>query len=251
MDEWVLRVRIYPDEFSIQRVVRPPSPAELDRLTDAVTSLSADPPVDEPAAFASFASAVGPARALPLWRACVVVDPDGATTVDRSNEAESARLAVHGPAGLPDQLEVWLILTDGSRLSFTPRPVDREAIGADLDLSKFEDDPRLVSGELPDTWWLSYRRRGRRRSRHRHTARSRPTPDRGAGGRRPRRDRRRGAGRRPQRQWPPRRAPDRHPDQHRGGRADDRLRRRRRRARTRCCASTLPPSTRPPTSSDR
>lgn len=156
--EWQLRVRIYPDEFSIRRIVRPPSAAELDRLTDSVTSLTADPPHDEAAAFASFAAAVGPARALGLWRSCVTVDAGGIATVDRSDEADPSHFAVHGPAGLPEQLEVWLILADGSRLAFRPLPVDLAGIGADLDLGKLEGDPGLVEGKLPATWWLSYER---------------------------------------------------------------------------------------------
>ncbi|MCC7124915.1 MAG: hypothetical protein IT178_08705, partial [Acidobacteria bacterium] len=45
VNEWLLRLRIYPDEFSIRRVPRPASPEELDRLQDAVALMSTATPL--------------------------------------------------------------------------------------------------------------------------------------------------------------------------------------------------------------
>src|SRR3982750_2487851 len=72
VNEWMLRLRIYPDEFSIRRSRAPPTPDELDRLAEAVGRMSAVAPLSERDAFASFASVVGAGRAHALWRSCVV-----------------------------------------------------------------------------------------------------------------------------------------------------------------------------------
>ena len=56
VNEWMLRLRIYPDEFSIRRSLAPPTPDELDRLTEAVNRMFAVPALSEGDAFASFAS---------------------------------------------------------------------------------------------------------------------------------------------------------------------------------------------------
>src|SRR5262245_47559865 len=129
--EWMLRLRVYPDEFSIRRTPAPPTPDELDRLTEAVNAMSAVPALSESDAFASFAAAVGAARAHRLWRRHVVSDGAGDSMVDRVGEADHVPFAVHGPAGLPDQLEVWLIHTDGTRTLGTTLILDVAAIGSD------------------------------------------------------------------------------------------------------------------------
>jgi hypothetical protein len=156
--QWMLRVRVYPDEFSMRHVVPPPTPAELDRLSEAVASIAADPPIDEAAAFASFASSVGAARALGLWRRCVVPGANGSPSVDRSGQTEPVPLQVHGPVGLPQQIEIWLVLSDGTRNLGATLNLDVAAIGADLDIKAFADSDQLGLGRLPDTWWLSYQR---------------------------------------------------------------------------------------------
>ncbi len=156
-DQWTLRLRVYPDEFSIRRTPPPPTPDELNRLTDAVNKMSGVPALAESDAFASFASAVGAARAHRLWRRHVVAD-GGGLTVDRTGEADHVPFAVHGPAGLPDQLEVWLIHADGTREFGTTLMLDVAAIGSDLDLAQFNDEPTLAAGDLPKTWWLSHAR---------------------------------------------------------------------------------------------
>ena len=158
VDEWMLRVRIYPDEVSIRRTVAPPSPAELDRLEEAVARISAVPPLPVHDAFASVAAVVGADRAFLLWRRCVVDDGAGDLRVDRSAEAEHVPFQAHGPAGLPEQLELWLVHTDGSRQRAAVLDLDLAGIGADLDLAVFQDEALLATGELPQTWWLWYPR---------------------------------------------------------------------------------------------
>lgn len=158
VNQWMLRLRVYPDEFSIRRSLAPPTSNELDRLAEVVARMSAVPPLPEADAFASFASAVGASRALGLWRTHVVPDGGGSFTVDRTGEAAHVPFAVHGPAGLPDQLQVWLIHTDGTRQLATTLTLNLAAIGDDLDLALFDDQPTLAAGELPQTWWLSYAR---------------------------------------------------------------------------------------------
>jgi len=38
VNEWLLRLRIYPDEFSIRRALAAPTADELDRLTEVVAT---------------------------------------------------------------------------------------------------------------------------------------------------------------------------------------------------------------------
>jgi hypothetical protein len=158
VNEWKLRIRIYPDEFSIRRTVAPPVGDELDRLSEAVAGMSAVRPLPERDAFASFAASVGAARALALWRAYVMPDGAGGMTVDRSDEAVASHYAAHGPAGLPEQMEIWLIFADGTRSLAATLPLDLAAIAADLDLLTVFGPGRIVNGKLPVTWWLSYER---------------------------------------------------------------------------------------------
>ena len=116
------------------------------------------PAVDEATAFASFASAVGAGRALGLWRARVVSDGAGGFMVDRVGETELKGLQVHGPVGLPAQLEIWLIHADGTRQLGGTLALDTAAIAADLDLEALVTSNQLGAGQLPETWWLSYQR---------------------------------------------------------------------------------------------
>ena len=158
VDQWMLRLRVYPDEFSIRRSLAPPTSDELDQLMEVVAKMSAVPALPEADAFASFGSAVGAGRALALWRAYVVSDGAGGSTVDRKDESAHVPFSVHEPAGLPEHLQVWLIHTDGTRELATTLTLDVVAIGKDLDLALFNDEPTLAAGELPETWWLSYAR---------------------------------------------------------------------------------------------
>ena len=80
----------------------------------------------------------------------VVDDGAGALTVERTDEADHVPFSVHGPAGLPDQLQVWFILVDGTRELAATLALDLAAIGNDLDLAQFDDEPTLAAGQLPD-----------------------------------------------------------------------------------------------------
>ena len=159
VNQWMLRLRVYPDEFSIRRTVQPPSPEELDRLEESIEKRSGALPLDEADAFASFAGAVGTSRALALWRACVTTDGLGHRSVDRTGEASHKNLAVHGPAGLPETLEVWFVHMNGTRELVTTLAPNLVEIGKDLDLETvFAGSAALSAGTLPETWWLSYAR---------------------------------------------------------------------------------------------
>lgn len=157
-NQWLLRLRVYPDEFSMRRTVAPATSKELDRLVEAVAQLTAVTTHSEADAFASFAAAVGASRALRLWRTHVVANGAGGFTVDRSGEAAHVPFRVHGPAGLPEQLQVWLVHTNGTRQLATTLSLDLAGIGDDLDLALFNDTSTLAAGKLPETWWLSYPR---------------------------------------------------------------------------------------------
>ena len=158
VEQWMLRLRIYPDDFSMPRAVPPPSPAELDRLAEAVATLIAVPALTEADAFASLAAVVGAQRALWLWRSHTAPDGAGGTLVDRTGQTAHLPFRTHAPAGLPARLEVWLVKTDGSRDRAAQLAPDVAAIAADLDLAAFDDAALLGAGRVPDTWWLSYRR---------------------------------------------------------------------------------------------
>jgi hypothetical protein len=155
--EWMLRLRVYPDDFSIRRLAQPGTPEELDRLSEIIARMSAPTSLSEADAFASFAAVVGAGRALAVWRAHVRNDSSGQLFADRSGEANHESLRVHGPAGLPEQLDVWFVHEDGARQRVAILNPNLAAIGSDLDLSRFTA-PGLATGNLPDTWWLSYPR---------------------------------------------------------------------------------------------
>ena len=106
--------------------------------------MSRVPALTESDAFASFASAVGASRADRLWRMHVVSDGAGGLRVDRTGEADHVPFAVHGLAGLPDRLEVWLIHANGTRELGTT--LVRRRCGSDLDLAQFDDQPTLAAG---------------------------------------------------------------------------------------------------------
>ncbi|MDM0109869.1 hypothetical protein QTH97_33495 [Variovorax sp. J22R24] len=158
VNQWMLRLRVYPDEFSIRRRVAPPTPEELDRLEESVARLTATPPWKEADAFASFAASVGAARALRLWRDRVAADGAGGFTVDRTGAAPLDPFDVHDPAGLPETLEVWFVHTNGTRTLATTLSLDVVEIGNDLDIKTVFEDLADRNGVLPDTWWLSHSR---------------------------------------------------------------------------------------------
>jgi len=152
---WTLRLRVYPDEFSIRMAVTPPTPDELDRLTEAATSMTAPAPLSARDAFADFAAAVGAQRALLLWRTCL--RPDG--SVDRAGQQPAQQLQVHLPAGLPSKLDVWFVHTSGLRENKHTLTLDLTGIADDLDLTTFGAAIGVLdAGKLPVRWWNSYAR---------------------------------------------------------------------------------------------
>lgn len=161
-DEWMLRLRIYPDDFSIARPPAPPTPDELDRLEEALASFTGlRPGVARVAAFTSFASVVGADRAFGLWRQCVVDNPVGLPSVDHSTSAPHIPFGIHPIAGLPPRLEVWFVHTSGLREQKAVLDLDLTGIADDLRKEVFETagaTAGLEAGTLPLTWWLSYQR---------------------------------------------------------------------------------------------
>jgi hypothetical protein len=160
--EWRLRLRVYPDEFSMQRSPAAPSPAELDLLDDVLSAPLRDPPVETEAAFLVFAGKVGPARAVWLMRNVPVAEIDGVSVADRTGvqvRNEEALPTTQKPAGFPPTIGVWLVLPPGQGYFLAGTMVlDRGAIAQDLDLSAFQDETLIRSGELPETWWTSFSR---------------------------------------------------------------------------------------------
>ena len=66
--------------------------------------------------------------------------------------------SVHGPAGLPERLEVWLVHTDGTRQLAATLALDLSRASAPISTSLFQRPAAVAAGTLPDTWWLSYPR---------------------------------------------------------------------------------------------
>ena len=69
--QWMLRLRVYPDDFSVPRIVAPPATDELDRLAEAIGRMAGPTPLSEADAFGLFAGFVGagvgivPGRSVP------------------------------------------------------------------------------------------------------------------------------------------------------------------------------------------
>ena len=235
----MLRLRVYPDEFSIRRRVAPPTA----RGTRSARGIGGEDDGaaaawTEADAFASFAAAVGAARALGLWRDVRRRRRRGR----RSPSIAPARrahepFAVHGPAGLPE--------TSGGVV----RPHERHAPARDDARARPRRDrqrPRHQAAVRRCGRHLQparcrtpggCRTRARRMSALRADIDIGLTPPIARRARRPRhwRNRRRGARRRAQRRRTHGRARTRHADQHRRRRADDRLRRDARTRSFRCC----------------
>ncbi len=155
--QWMLRLRVYPDDFSVPRIVAPPATDELDRLAEAIGRMAGPAPLSEADAFGLFASFVGAGRALALWRQHVTTDSEGQLALDRTGETGHTSFRVYGAVGLPEQIDVWFVHADGTRQLAATLTPDRAAIAADMDLAQFTAGG-LASGTLPDTWWLSYPR---------------------------------------------------------------------------------------------
>ncbi|MEV0544374.1 hypothetical protein [Nocardia salmonicida] len=140
--QWVLQLRVFPDEFSIAHPQLPPTPDEL----ALVAALQAgDLTADD--AFASLADAVGAPRATWLLRG-----PGPAAHQHGPEDWPSAS----APLGLPPELEVWIVPAGAPRYLAETLHLDRQKIGEDLEpgaLATVAD-----TGVLPKTWWLSFER---------------------------------------------------------------------------------------------
>ena len=157
--DWVLRLRVYPDDVTSARPASAPTKDELDILEaalDAIPPDAPDPAAAELAAFRSAAAALGAPRAWLLWRTATAVEigADGSArrTVDRRDESPPARTPVT-PTGLPDALDVWLEIAGGHRLAATLHP-NHDAIRADLAADALAPAGRT----LPRLWWLDFDR---------------------------------------------------------------------------------------------
>ena len=158
--QWRLRLRLYPDAFSMRREPLPPTSTELDRLDEALAGPSQNPPIDEAAAFAALAAAVGAPRAVWLLRTVPRIDVDGVPHADPDVAIDGNPKALpetHKPDGLPPQLDVWFVVGATRTLAAT-LTLDRTKIHDDLDLLAFQDDAVLGEGKLPVVWWNSFAR---------------------------------------------------------------------------------------------
>ena len=158
---WRLRLRVSPDEFSMRREPQPPTPAELARLDEALAAPTRDPPIDDAAAFAALAAAVGAARALWLLRTVPRVVVAGVAHGDPATAVSpdpGALPPTHKPWGLPPQLDIWFIPSAGAPTLAQTLVLDRVKIADDLDLLAFQDDAVLGEGKLPVVWWNSFDR---------------------------------------------------------------------------------------------
>jgi hypothetical protein len=160
-DTWLLKLRVYPDEFSMARPPVPPTFEELDVFDIALAAAHADPEADPHASFLMLAADLGPARALWLLRHVPTVEFDGVPQADRTAFAErdpEALPVTTRPVGLPPRLDVWIVAPGGSRSLAGSMQPEADKIAADLDLSAFEDESLIHAGKLAETWWTSFER---------------------------------------------------------------------------------------------
>ncbi len=159
--EWLLRLRVFPDEFSMARAPLAPTKDELDRLDEALAAPFLNPPVDTAAAFSTLAAAIGAQRAVWLMRTTSSIEVDGVPKAERSGQRTrdpAALPATQKPFGLPPEIDVWLVPKSGPRIRAATMTIDRDAVAADLDLATLTDQATIRAGELPKTWWTSFAR---------------------------------------------------------------------------------------------
>lgn len=139
---WVLRLRVFPDEFSMAH----PQPAPTSEELASVAALrSADLADDE--VFASLAAGVGAPRAAWLLRG-----PTRPAHQRGPDEWPTGSV----PLGLPPEVEVWIVPNNAPAYRAATMSLNREEIGKDL-------APEVLAtvadtAELPRTWWLSFER---------------------------------------------------------------------------------------------
>jgi hypothetical protein len=160
---WVMCLRVFPDEFSIARPPPLPSTEEFDRLDQYLAAPFQKATVDKSAAFRTLAGALGAPRAVWLLRTIATeqTDPDRPPVADRSTphtRDPKAWPVPHLPS-LPPILQVWTTPAGGGPPSLAASmTVDRLAVASDLRLKAFDDSASLRGGDLPVTWWTSFER---------------------------------------------------------------------------------------------
>ena len=151
---WMLRLRVWPDEFSMARRPIAPSPAELDLYDDVLRQF----PLDAGMQWRMLCARLGVERALWLRRSVAIV-AEPAPHADRGAAQPrdpSAWPDTHQPYGLPPAIHVWFVEAGqggAPTLAGTMHP-NRERIAEQLGLTAFETP--AASGELPRTWWTSF-----------------------------------------------------------------------------------------------
>jgi hypothetical protein len=155
-EAWRLRLRVYPDEFSIARQPPPPSPQELDLFDEALRNY----PADGDTQLRVLAARLGMERAIWLRRTVAIDTVDGVPRTDRAG-AQARDPAqyppTHKPYGLPPTINVWLLKLGDTTptLAATMYP-DRDRIADGLDLKALATSASIEDGELPPTWWTSF-----------------------------------------------------------------------------------------------
>lgn len=157
---WRLRLRVWPDEFSMLRRPAAPTPEELD-LYDGILRQYPDGPAASAVRLRALAARLGMERALWLRNTvALIADPEG-QHADRTAVQPRDGTGwpqVHQPYGLPPAIGIWFVpaVSAGGGppvLAGTLHP-DREQIAADLGLPAFAEP--AAQGELPPTWWTDY-----------------------------------------------------------------------------------------------
>ncbi len=151
---WMLRLRVWPDEFSMARRPIAPSPAELDLYDDVLRQFPADAGMQ----WRMLCARLGVERSLWLRRTvAIVADPMPRTDRGTAQPRDPAAWPdTHQPYGLPPAIHVWFIQAGqpgAPTLAGTMRP-QRERIAEQLGLTAFEYP--AATGELPRTWWTSF-----------------------------------------------------------------------------------------------
>ena len=155
---WTMRLRVYPDDFSLARSPAAPQPEEIEILDHALEAIDpeADPEAAREAAFRSVAAALGGRRAWWLWRTATKIETDAAGRARRVVDDEIATAArsadARTPLGLPEALDVWLVLDGGPPRLADTLTLNRAQIAAELGAGPLQPQRRT----LPRLWWLDY-----------------------------------------------------------------------------------------------
>ena len=164
-NSWLLRLRVYPDEFSMARVQPPTTTAELKSFDEILTAYQGSE-ADGETQLQVLASKVGTERAIWLRRTVTVVTAGGVPHADRKGlqDRDPGKFPLtQKPFGLPPEIHVWLVkLNDTMPYMSAVMQPNRAAIAGDLDLGAFETQ----SGVNP----VVCRKPGGRRSGERETS---------------------------------------------------------------------------------